>query len=220
MGMRAVWLAGISCGVAALAALAYACTQEEPVFAPSIATTAPRPGADVGGGEPAGSYSLPAPPDNVTATAQRSTGIFIPGGRVARVTVTGTLAFSPNPNFALCAGNPPEALPDGDHIGPAGFSSVPFPFRVFVGESDATHPAVSQILTEFGSPAAGAAIGYVQGFVGLGFLWAGRPSPWGFACGNPPVPEYLISGGQTITADLLPDPRFPRTRPRCRRATR
>ncbi len=189
---------------ASLVALAYGCVSEDRVVAPrtsSAPTLAPQLAGDGGGGfSLIGDYFLPAPPNSFVGTPWAPTSITIPPGVIARITVSGMLVFEPNPAYSTCSGHGPQPLPYGPVIGPSGFSSVPFPFRVNIFLSNATTPPPARITLLPEDPAAETVVGYLQGF-GAGVLWARRDG-WGFACGS--AAEYLLSGGATIVAEAVP----------------
>jgi hypothetical protein len=144
---------------------------------------------------PSGSYAIPTPPGNVPGVPSQLTGITIPAYTPVRLTITGILNFSPNPQYAACAGDQGPQPPWGYTLGPAGWSQSPYPYRVTLSPSHGYEPK---------DPQAGTVIGYYFG--SGGGLWVGRPSSWGYTCWSSwtgTQPQFLLSGGQTVSAEIL-----------------
>lgn len=151
------------------------------------------PGPDDPG--PLGTFPLPTPPGQVPGVDPESTGIVIPPGLPIKVTVAGTLTFTPNPAYFQCAGNQ-GTLPPWSSLGPAGWSSAPNNYRVLVSIGRNGSPLGYNTT----SPSADPVIAYINGGGG-GPLWAARPSTYGFQCGQ--NPQLLLTGSQTVTAEIL-----------------
>lgn len=151
------------------------------------------PGPDDPG--PLGTFPLPTPPGQVPGVDPESTGIVIPPGLPIKITVSGTLTFTPNPAYQQCAGNQ-GTLPPWSSLGPAGWSSAPNNYRVLV--------SIGRTGSPFGyntsSPSADPVIAYINGGGG-GPLWAARPSTYGFQCGQ--NPQLLLTGSQSVSAEIL-----------------
>jgi hypothetical protein len=106
-------------------------------------------------------FALPTPEDNTQILGWTATGITLPQGQAARVTVTGYLHFTPNPGRVNFFG-PPPAIPNP--IGPSGGN---WPWRdaervrVRLHRPDGVLAEVA--LTPVWTPAAESIMGYVQG---------------------------------------------------------
>ncbi len=151
---------------------------------------------------PLGSYTLATPPYNDIITPYNSTAITVPAGAPARITITGFVSFSVNPDYVTCWGSPPPPPPGGFwSVGPAGFANSPWYWRVHVLRSSQPSDEIS--LSPLNDPGAGSTTGYVQG---PATIYAGRPVALPGACGNPQIPYapmYTVSGSQTVSVEAL-----------------
>ena len=144
-----------------------------------------------------GVYALPTPPNNNVATPVQSTGITIPAGVPALITVTGKLTFTPNPQWPPCAGYPVPPLPGQssgvEYIGPLG-TPINGYYTVVVDNSHSTWTPQDIDAERISSFAGGPAV-----------LSVGRGATYTLQCIDG-YPGYLVSGTQTLVATALPPP--------------
>lgn len=181
-------------GALAMGALApFACTDADRTLGPG------RPLADLEDPSvgPIGEFTIPTPPGNVPGVNPQFTGITLPSGAPIKITVSGSLTFNPNPDYATCAGNPGQQPPWGGtgSLGPAGWSTSPFNYRVVLTNGQGGSPMPFTPL----DPGATSVVAYYSGAGGP--LWAGRPSAYGFQCGI--YPQFTLEGSEVVTAEVL-----------------
>jgi len=215
------WWVGVILGGAILLPLVYSCT-EDARLAPRSPFSAPR--GDGQAGNPFGPpFQVPVPASNDQGISPVITGIVIPPGVVATVTVTGFLQYTVNAAATIACPSPPfpPPLSPGDltTVGPAGFVPVRDPRftggyqggEVQVYESTDNNPPPYGIRLQFQpqDPSAGTVTATVTGLPPLGRLWVVRPPSFPSSCGvnagtpNPTsIPGFLVSGSQTLSADF------------------
>jgi len=188
----------------------YAC-QDDGALAPRRVPQADLEPTPPDSGAQFGVYTLPPVHDNNDALLDpgRMTGIEVqlPAGRAARVTVQGKLHFTQNnPAYHDCALQDPPPLPGGvTDVGPAGLDTGNRPYYVNVTVGTDTAPQGAALALQPQSVNADA----VTAITGRsGALWVSRPIIWPGGCAYNPGgqvnPAYLVSGSQTISAELLP----------------
>ncbi|HYL20953.1 MAG TPA: hypothetical protein VEU74_04260 [Gemmatimonadales bacterium] len=210
------WWVGAILGGMMLLPLVYSCTEDDR-FAPMNRFTTLR--ADGQAADPFGPpFQVPVPEFNDQGVGPVMTGIVIPPGVQAKVTVTGFLTYSVNDAYlAACPLPLPAPFSPGDlrTVGPAGFLPVLDPrfnggYRggeVDVYESTDNQPPPNGIKLQFQpqDASAGTVTATVQGFPPLGRLWVVRPPSFPSSCGTSQgssVSGFLVSGSQTLTADF------------------
>ncbi len=214
------WWVGVVLGSAILLPLVYSCTADERLAPPSPFGTLRGDGQ---AGNPFGPpFQVPVPATNDQGISPVTTGIVIPPGVVATVTVTGFLHYTVNgAAVAACPPPLPSPISPGDLsvVGPAGFLPVNDPrfnggYRggeVEVYESTDNNPPPYGIRLQFQpqDATAGTVTATVTGLPPLGRLWVVRPPSFPSSCGvnagtpNPTsIPGFLVSGSQTLSADL------------------
>jgi hypothetical protein len=213
------WWVGFVVG-AILLPVVYSCTSDDRLAPPSPSV------ALLAAGQTAGTFpgtsQVPVPKFNDVGIAPVMTGIVIPPGVDARVTVTGFLTYTVNgAAVVLCPPPLPAPISPGNltMVGPAGFVPVQDP-RFFGGyqggevqvyESTDNDPPPNGIKLQFHpqDPSAGTVTATVRGLPPLGRLWVVRPPSFPASCavnaGTPggfSVHGYFVSGSQTLSADF------------------
>lgn len=151
-----------------------------------------------GAGTVFGPITLATPPHNEADITVAPLGITIPSGWLIRVTVTGMLHYTVNQQRLVCQPLVPPVTPPGGlyDIGPYGFPG---------GNAGAIVGfALGSVILQPQDPSAGTLTG--QG-VASGMVYFGRSWSFPGSCGNNPQtgyqPDYLISGQQTLTIELV-----------------
>ncbi|MGH7752610.1 MAG: hypothetical protein ACREN5_07320, partial [Gemmatimonadales bacterium] len=157
-------------------------------------------------GDIGGPASILVPPFNDIPVPFTQTGIVLNPGVPYRVTVSGTIRFSPNPGYGACIANgagPPLPTLVPNPVGPAGLQNFPGRYAVVVGRGTAGDPPSSAI--PFQNQSAASMAGFVDG---PGVLWAARPAVLPNACGNETGhnPGWILSGNQNVQAEELEPP--------------
>jgi hypothetical protein len=147
--------------------------------------------------------AAPAIPQNNEAGYEWvSTGIQVPTGEEATVTVTGFLHYEPNPNRPACSPTPPVEPPMGlTTIGPAGYP--PTPGYIYTGHGvEVGGTEDFRWDHEPRDPSAETVTGRVTG---PGVIMIRRPAGFPGSCYSQATgyqPDYFVSGTQTLTVHV------------------
>jgi len=176
-----------------LAGTLVACVTDDRMLAPSARKPAPQLSADAVASGVLGSYTLHPPSNHVFGMGPTNTGIPLPLGVAVRVTVSGKMKFTLNPEWLICShGQLPSPL-SLESVGPWGFPPAG-DFGVHVGEGGATGIQLGQFRS-LEPPDGTSDTAGVDLLGGGGFLWVER-SGVGETCGD--TPAYTVEGDQLV----------------------
>jgi len=163
---------------------------------------------------PAGNWSIPVPPNNsqhvpsmpsgvidLGGVPYTNTGVSIPRGGSFRVTVTGNITLSPNPDHVALFGAYTTYSSSGAY-GPEGSGRAWAELAVYAELRDPNGSRIGVTLRKSGSSVVSDTIYAPNG----GQLWIGRGGVWGQTCqGSTCAGMYAMSGSQTVLVERVTD---------------
>jgi hypothetical protein len=154
-----------------------------------------------------GTFAPPIPTGNEEGFPWTPTGITIPEGVQVTITISGYLHYDLNPDRLDCSEVPPVNPPWGlTTVGPSGYPYQAGYIYTGGGLRVALGPSPLQIVGEEISDGPSDERMEVVGIVGPGEIWVGRSPSFPGSCGGPPYePDYLVSGTQTLTVEVVTD---------------